>query len=65
MPTILEIPRAGFKQNKVPLGKMTPNYVSLPIETPSPYKQDYYYSTIRVQERSRDPSEMTDENIGL
>lgn len=65
MPTILQIARVGFKQKQVPLGKMTPYYVCLPAETPSPYKQDYHYSTIRVREGSRGPSEMTDENMGL
>lgn len=44
---------------------MTLYYVSLPTETPSPYKQDYHYSTIRVREGSRDPYEMTDEDVGL
>lgn len=47
------------------IGKITAYFVSLPPETPGPYKQGYHYSTIRVREGSRDLSEMTDENVGL
>lgn len=33
--TILEMPGAGFRQNQASLGKMTPNYASLPRKHPA------------------------------